>query len=66
MARTIFYHNITKNILNCTDKEAFALKMDEGDTVVYSASGEAILYPIIPSERAMFIKIKQDLEDEEE
>lgn len=64
MAGTIFYHNITKQRFNHTDKEDFALSMDINDVIMYTRSGEAILYPIIQHEREEFIKLKTTLEEE--
>ena len=43
---SVFYHNITKKLFNITDQVDFIESLDEGDVVMYTEAGNAILHPV--------------------
>lgn len=41
-----FLHNITKQMFNITNEVDFIENLDEGDVLMYTESGNAILHPM--------------------
>jgi hypothetical protein len=41
-----FFHNITRGIVNMSDMETLALNSDPEDRIMYTRSGNAILYSL--------------------
>lgn len=65
MSTIIFFHNLSKQIVNMTELETVALNSDSNDIIMYTRSGNAILFPL-EGEYIKALNIQRDKLKEEE
>lgn len=58
MSNTIYFHNLTKQIVNMTELESVALSSDPDDVIMCSKSGNAMLTPLDSYQQANIIEYR--------
>lgn len=58
MSKTIFFHNLTKKIVNMTELETVALSSEPDDVIMYSRSGDALLYELDSYQKASIVEYR--------